>query len=31
MAITVVESDKVGSNIPVCKKRGSNKMEVLVH
>ncbi|KAM6330609.1 unconventional myosin-Ia isoform 3-T3 [Alca torda] len=31
MAITVVESAKVGSNIPVCKKRGSNKMEVLVH
>lgn len=31
MAITVVESAKAGSDIPVCKKRGSHKMEVLVH
>ncbi|KAM6364816.1 unconventional myosin-Ia isoform 2-T2 [Pluvialis apricaria] len=31
MAITVVESAKAGSDIPICKKRGSHKMEVLVH
>ncbi|XP_076216654.1 unconventional myosin-Ia isoform X1 [Aptenodytes patagonicus] len=31
MAVTVVESAKAGSNIPICKKRGSHKMEVLVH
>ncbi|NXU58302.1 MYO1A protein, partial [Turnix velox] len=31
MAITVVESAKEGGDIPVCKKRGSHKMEVLVH
>ncbi|XP_074021093.1 unconventional myosin-Ia isoform X2 [Numenius arquata] len=30
MAITVVESAKAGTNIPVCKKRGSHKMEILV-
>lgn len=30
MAITVVES-KAGSDVPICKKRGSHKMEVLVH
>ncbi|NXK69850.1 MYO1A protein, partial [Sylvietta virens] len=31
MSITVVESPKAGTNGPVCKKKGSNKMEVLVH
>ncbi|XP_010563432.1 PREDICTED: unconventional myosin-Ia [Haliaeetus leucocephalus] len=31
VAVTVVESAKVDSNVPVCKKRGSHKMEVLVH
>uniref|UniRef100_A0A8B9MQI1 Unconventional myosin-Ia n=1 Tax=Accipiter nisus TaxID=211598 RepID=A0A8B9MQI1_9AVES len=31
VAITVVESAKAGSNVPICKKRGSHKMEVLVH
>ncbi|XP_030366372.1 unconventional myosin-Ia isoform X2 [Strigops habroptila] len=31
VAITVVESDKAGTNGPVCKKRGNHRMEVLVH
>ncbi|KAM6294371.1 unconventional myosin-Ia [Aegotheles albertisi] len=31
MAVTVVESAKAGSDVPVCKKRGSHKMEILVH
>ncbi|NWY21407.1 MYO1A protein, partial [Aphelocoma coerulescens] len=31
MSITVVESPKAGTNGPVCKKKGSHKMEVLVH
>ncbi|XP_065609950.1 unconventional myosin-Ia isoform X1 [Cyrtonyx montezumae] len=31
VAVTVVESAKGGSAVPVCKKRGSHKMEVLVH
>ncbi|XP_061871442.1 unconventional myosin-Ia [Colius striatus] len=31
VAITVVESAKAGSDLPVCKKKGSHKMEVLVH
>ncbi|KAM6233454.1 LOW QUALITY PROTEIN: unconventional myosin-Ia [Porphyrio hochstetteri] len=31
VAVTVVESAKAASNGPVCKKRGSHKMEVLVH
>ncbi|XP_030115172.4 unconventional myosin-Ia isoform X2 [Taeniopygia guttata] len=31
VSITVVESPKAGINGPVCKKKGSNKMEVLVH
>ncbi|NXB93520.1 MYO1A protein, partial [Vidua chalybeata] len=31
VSITVVESPKAGTNGPVCKKKGSNKMEVLVH
>ncbi|KAM9252090.1 LOW QUALITY PROTEIN: unconventional myosin-Ia [Cariama cristata] len=31
VAVTVVESAKAGSEAPVCKKRGSHKMEVLVH
>ncbi|NXN07098.1 MYO1A protein, partial [Indicator maculatus] len=31
MAVTVVESAKAGTNAPVCKKRGSHKMEILVH
>ncbi|KAM6038604.1 LOW QUALITY PROTEIN: unconventional myosin-Ia [Theristicus caerulescens] len=31
VAITVVESAAAGSEVPVCKKRGSHKMEVLVH
>ncbi|XP_062488635.1 unconventional myosin-Ia isoform X1 [Pezoporus occidentalis] len=31
VAITVVESAKAGTNGPVCKKRGSHRMEVLVH
>ncbi|KAM9265187.1 unconventional myosin-Ia [Morus bassanus] len=31
MAVTVVESAKAGSDVPICKKRGSHKMEVLVH
>uniref|UniRef100_A0A8C3JRK1 Unconventional myosin-Ia n=1 Tax=Calidris pygmaea TaxID=425635 RepID=A0A8C3JRK1_9CHAR len=30
MTITVVESAKAGTNIPVCKKKGSHKMEILV-
>ncbi|NXX43276.1 MYO1A protein, partial [Tricholaema leucomelas] len=31
IAVTVVESAKAGSNAPICKKRGSHKMEILVH
>ncbi|XP_015471120.1 unconventional myosin-Ia isoform X3 [Parus major] len=31
VSITVVESPKAGTDGPVCKKKGSNKMEVLVH
>ncbi|XP_074785489.1 unconventional myosin-Ia isoform X2 [Athene noctua] len=31
VAVTVVESAKAGSDVPVCRKRGSHKMEVLVH
>ncbi|KAM6039039.1 unconventional myosin-Ia isoform 2-T2 [Chlamydotis macqueenii] len=31
VAVTVVESAKAGGDGPVCKKRGSHKMEVLVH
>ncbi|NXK15475.1 MYO1A protein, partial [Herpetotheres cachinnans] len=31
VAITVVESAKAGSKGPICKKRGSHKMVVLVH
>ncbi|KAM9368114.1 unconventional myosin-Ia [Phaethornis superciliosus] len=31
VAVTVVESPKAGGTIPICRKRGSNKMEVLVH
>ncbi|NXV73882.1 MYO1A protein, partial [Atlantisia rogersi] len=31
MAVTVVESAQAGSDGPICKKRGSHKMEVLVH
>ncbi|XP_075301937.1 unconventional myosin-Ia isoform X2 [Opisthocomus hoazin] len=31
VAVTVVESAKAGSDGPVCRKRGSHKMEVLVH
>ncbi|NXT37308.1 MYO1A protein, partial [Pelecanoides urinatrix] len=31
VAVTVVESAKAGSDVPICKKRGSHKMEVLVH
>ncbi|NXG99651.1 MYO1A protein, partial [Loxia leucoptera] len=31
VSITVVESPKASTNGPVCKKKGSNKMEVLVH
>ncbi|NXJ23493.1 MYO1A protein, partial [Dicrurus megarhynchus] len=31
VSITVVESPKAGTNGPVCKKKGSHKMEVLVH
>ncbi|XP_058279798.1 unconventional myosin-Ia [Hirundo rustica] len=31
VSVTVVESPKAGTNGPVCKKKGSNKMEVLVH
>lgn len=31
MSITVVESPKASTNGPVCKKKGSNKMEVLVY
>ncbi|XP_054033345.1 unconventional myosin-Ia isoform X2 [Dryobates pubescens] len=31
MAVTVVESAKAGTDAPVCKKRGSHKMEILVH
>ncbi|NXA94148.1 MYO1A protein, partial [Melanocharis versteri] len=31
VSITVVESPKAGTNGPVCKKKGRNKMEVLVH
>ncbi|NWV10398.1 MYO1A protein, partial [Ptilonorhynchus violaceus] len=31
VSITVVESPKAGTNGPICKKKGSNKMEVLVH
>lgn len=30
VSITVVESPKASTNGPVCKKKGSNKMEVLV-
>ncbi|NXC77995.1 MYO1A protein, partial [Anhinga anhinga] len=29
MSVTVVESAKAGSDVPICKKRGSHKMEVL--
>lgn len=31
VAVTVVESPKASGDGPVCKKRGSHKMEVLVH
>ncbi|CAN8207237.1 unnamed protein product [Coccothraustes coccothraustes] len=31
VSVTVVESPKASTNGPVCKKKGSNKMEVLVH
>ncbi|XP_014748035.1 PREDICTED: unconventional myosin-Ia isoform X2 [Sturnus vulgaris] len=31
VSITVVESPKASTDGPVCKKKGSNKMEVLVH
>lgn len=31
MAVTVVESAKAGAGAPICKKRGSHKMEILVH
>ncbi|NXD58709.1 MYO1A protein, partial [Corvus moneduloides] len=31
VSITVVESPKASTNGPVCKKKGSHKMEVLVH
>ncbi|XP_062453531.1 unconventional myosin-Ia isoform X2 [Rhea pennata] len=31
VAVTVVESAKGGHDVPVCKKKGSHKMEVLVH
>ncbi|NXQ16347.1 MYO1A protein, partial [Peucedramus taeniatus] len=31
VSVTVVESPKANTNGPVCKKKGSNKMEVLVH
>ncbi|NWH67957.1 MYO1A protein, partial [Geococcyx californianus] len=31
VAVTVVESERAGGDGPVCKKRGSRKMEVLVH
>ncbi|NWW76159.1 MYO1A protein, partial [Climacteris rufus] len=31
VSITVVESPKAGTDGPICKKRGSHKMEVLVH
>ncbi|XP_064354683.1 unconventional myosin-Ia isoform X3 [Dromaius novaehollandiae] len=31
MAVTVVESAKGSREVPVCKKKGSHKMEVLVH
>ncbi|XP_068777615.1 unconventional myosin-Ia isoform X2 [Struthio camelus] len=31
VAVTVVESAKAGGDVPVCKKRGSHKLEVLVH
>nr|P47807.2 RecName: Full=Unconventional myosin-Ia; AltName: Full=Brush border myosin I; Short=BBM-I; Short=BBMI; AltName: Full=Myosin I heavy chain; Short=MIHC [Gallus gallus]AAB38373.1 brush border myosin I heavy chain [Gallus gallus] len=31
VAVTVVESAKGGGDVPVCKKRGSHKMEILVH
>ncbi|NXH41631.1 MYO1A protein, partial [Dicaeum eximium] len=31
VSVTVVESPKAGTKGPVCKKKGSNKMEVLVH
>ncbi|NXB11103.1 MYO1A protein, partial [Cnemophilus loriae] len=31
VSVTVVESPKAGTNGPVCKKKGSHKMEVLVH
>ncbi|XP_052521213.1 unconventional myosin-Ia isoform X1 [Tympanuchus pallidicinctus] len=31
VAVTVVESAKGSSDVPVCKKRGSHKMEILVH
>lgn len=31
VSITVVESPNAGTNGPICKKKGSNKMEVLVH
>ncbi|XP_017692109.1 PREDICTED: unconventional myosin-Ia [Lepidothrix coronata] len=31
MSVTVVESPKAGPDGPICKKKGSHKMEVLVH
>ncbi|XP_063281182.1 unconventional myosin-Ia isoform X1 [Prinia subflava] len=31
VSITVVESPKAGTDGPICRKKGSNKMEVLVH
>ncbi|XP_072214064.1 unconventional myosin-Ia isoform X2 [Excalfactoria chinensis] len=31
VAVTVVESAKGRSDVPVCKKKGSHKMEILVH
>ncbi|NWR39500.1 MYO1A protein, partial [Tachuris rubrigastra] len=31
MSVTVVESPKAGTDGPICKKKGSHKMEVLVH
>lgn len=31
VAVTVVEAPAAGGDLPVCKKRGSHKMEVLVH
>ncbi|XP_051497410.1 unconventional myosin-Ia [Apus apus] len=31
VAVTIVESPKAGGAVPVCRKRGSHKMEILVH